>query len=84
MKEISINCAGLTDEAAVYALVARNFGLEDHGENSLDALYDCLIAISQETHVTIFGLNNPEFGEGLRNILQDAEADNFWLSISIQ
>lgn len=84
MKEISINCAGLADEAALYALLAKSLGLDDHGEHSLDMLYEGLIAISQETHVTVFGLNELAFGESFRNTLLDAETDNFWLSISIQ
>ena len=84
MKEISINCAGLTDEAGLFALFARSLDFTGYTGNGLDALYDCLTAINQETHVTIFGLEELAFGQDLRNILLDAETDNFWLNISMQ
>lgn len=84
MKEISINCAGLTDEAGLFALFAKSLDFTGYTGNGLDALYDCLTAINQETRVTIFGLGDLAFGESLRNTLLDAEADNFWLNISME
>ncbi len=83
MKEITINCAGLTDPAEFCALLARHLDLPESSDSSPDTLYDSLTTISQETHVTIFGLDTLEFGEKFRSTLMDAEADNFWLNISI-
>lgn len=82
MKEITINCVGLADEAALHALLAKSLGFEAHYGHNLDALYDCLTEIGQETHVTIFGLDTLEFADSFRQTLLDAEADNFWLQIS--
>lgn len=83
MKEITINCAGLTQPAELYALISKTLEFPHPCEHSLDALYECLTAISHETHVTIFGLETLEFCEEFRSTLLDAEADNFWLTISI-
>ena len=83
MKEITINCAGITQPAELYALLSKNLELGDPHMDSLDLLYEQLTAISQETHVTVFGLDTLEFADGFRNTLMDAETDNFWLNISI-
>ena len=83
MKEITINCAGLTDPAELCALLARQLNIPEPPESSSESLYDALTAISQETHVTVFGLDTLDFGEAFRTTLMDAEADNFWLNISI-
>lgn len=82
MKEITINCAGVADTAALHALLAKSLGFESHYGSNLDALYDCLTEIGQETHVTVFGLDALDFADGFRQTLLDAEADNFWLQIS--
>lgn len=83
MKEITINCAGITQASELYALLAKHLNFPNISDNTPDTLYECLTAISQETHVTIFGLDDLAFGEIFRNTLMDAEADNFWLNISI-
>lgn len=83
MKEITINCAGLTQPAELYALLSKTLEFPEPCGQSPDALYESLVALSQETRVTIFGLDTLEFGEEFRSTLLDAEADNFWLNISI-
>lgn len=84
MKEITIDCTGVANGAALHALIAKTLDFPAHYGRNLDALYDCLTELSQETHITVFGLGNLEFGEGFRQTLLDAEADNFWLHISIE
>lgn len=83
MKEITINCAGIAQPSELLALLSKHLELDGSNVDSLDALYESLIAISQETHVTVFGLDTLEFAEGFRNTLTEAETDNFWLNISI-
>lgn len=83
MKEITINCAGIAQPSELFALLSKHLELDGSKIDSLDALYENLITISQETHVTVFGLDTLEFAEGFRNTLMDAETDNFWLNISI-
>ena len=80
MREISINCAGLEEESSLFALFAKSL---DFTCDSVESLYDGLIAIDQETHLTVFGLEELSFCENIRNVLQDAETDNFWLNISM-
>lgn len=82
MKEISINCTGLSSESELFALLAQTLGFAQ--PTHLDALYDCLTALSQETHITIFGLDDLPGSDAIRSMLENAEADNFWLNISMQ
>ena len=84
MKEITINCADAADEAALYALLAKALHLPDADGLRADDLYDRLTGLSQETHITVFGLDALDFAEEFRNTLQNAESDNFWLNISIE
>lgn len=84
MKEITINCADVANEAALYALLAKSLDFPDPDADHLDDLYDHLTEISQETHLTIFGLDGLEFADNFRSTLLNAETDNFWLNISIQ
>lgn len=84
MKEYSIDCSGIQDEAALHTLLAEQLEFSPHYNHSFDALYDCLTAISQETRITVYGLGELSFSDRFRATLQDAETDNFWLSISLQ
>lgn len=84
MKEYSIDCSGASNAAELHNLLANHLELSGHRGYDLDALYECLTAISHETHITLFGLEELDFSEDLRTTLQNAESDNFWLSISIQ
>ena len=83
MREISINCAGLEEEASLFALFAKSLDFTGHTCDTAETLYDCLTAIDQETHLTVFGLEDLPFCESIRSILLDAETDNFWLNISL-
>lgn len=84
MREISINCAGAADEASLLALFAKSLDFTGYEGNGTEALYDCLTAIDHETRVTVFGLADLPFGQSLQETLLNAEADNFWLNISLQ
>lgn len=84
MKEITIDCTGLANGVALHNLLAKSLDFPSHYGRNLDALYDCLTEINQETHITVFSLDALDFSEGFRNTLLDAERDNFWLHISIE
>ena len=84
MNEYTINCAGLSTPDELPTLLAKHLELPGDYAQNLDALYECLCQISHETRITIFGLDALDFAEEFRTTLQNAESDNFWLSISIQ
>lgn len=82
MREITIDCTGIPNGAALHALLAERLEFPSHYGKNLDALYDCLTEISQQTQITICGLEALDFAEGFRDTLLDAEANSFWLHIS--
>lgn len=77
MKQCILDCAGMTDpevfhDALVEALVLPNW----YGTN-LDALYDCLTAITEPTQITLlhFEQLNERYA-GFKTVFQDAAQDN--------
>lgn len=83
MKEYTITCTGLASAEELYALLERTLDFPDSYSYDPDALYDCLVAISQETRITIYGLDTLAFAEEFNSIFQNAESDNFWLTINL-
>lgn len=84
MKKITIDCTGLSNGAELHDLLAKNLDFPGYYGKNLDALYDCMTEISEETLITVLGLDTLDFAEGFRNTLLDAERDNFWLHIAIE
>lgn len=82
MREITIDCTGIPNGAALHSLLAKSLDFPSYYGKNLDALYDCLTDISQQTQITICGLDTLDFAEGFRDTLLDAEANCFWLHIS--
>ena len=83
MKAISINCAGIESEAQLLALLANDLEFTGFSGENADGLYESLTGINEETYITLFGINDLPFAEGIRATLQDAETDNIWLNISL-
>lgn len=78
MKEITIHCAGL-DKAALHQRLKDALQLPEWYGCNLDALYDCLTEIFEETHLTLVNLPPlPDF----RETLADAAAENEYLTVS--
>ena len=82
MREITIDCTGVTSGIALHALIAKSLDFPSHYGRNLDALYDCLTEINHQTQITFYGLDTLDFADGFRDTLLDAEANNFWLHIS--
>lgn len=83
MKEFTITCTGLATADELYSLLGKTLDFPDGYSHDPDALYDCLVGISQETRVTIYGLDTLAFAEEFQAAFQNAETDNFWLTINL-
>ena len=84
MRECVFDCAGIRDpeefhDALVEALVLPNW----YGTN-LDALYDCLTSITEETHIILRNFAQLE-GQyaGFREVFQDAREANPRIQITM-
>ena len=85
MKQCVFDCSGIRDpeefhDALVEALVLPNW----YGTN-LDALYDCLTSITEETHVIL--RNFAQLGaqySGFQEVFQDAREANPRIRITME
>ncbi len=78
MNEIILPCAGYNKEELHQALKSALHFPQWYG-NNLDALYDCLTEVFEETHLTL--LDFPPL-PGFRETLEDAAKENPCLSVT--
>ena len=75
MKEITINCAGITEKEALHALFAKALHFPEWYGNNLDALYDCLTDL-RNVHLTLENWRSlPDWRAVFKAVLEDAEND---------
>lgn len=78
MKEITIDCRGL-DKSQLHQALKDALTLPEWYGNNLDALYDCLTELSEDTHLIL--INLPPL-PGFRDTLEDAARENHCLTIT--
>ncbi len=87
MRQVSIDCTKMVDEASVHDTFAEALEFPAYYGRTLDALYDMLTE-SSELHLT---LTNPSalgrlfrYGDNLKLTLEDAAKDNDLLTLEYQ
>lgn len=84
MKNITIDCTCIESREQLHSAFAAGLSFPEWYGNNLDALYDCLSAISEPTHVSLPGFRAlGSFAKGFRLVLEDAESENDCLIIDI-
>ena len=83
--EVILDCSKLTDKATAHSYLKSQFSFPDYYGNNLDALYDCLMEVSDCQII----LQNPaalyiggSYGEALLDTLRDAARNNPTLELS--
>lgn len=77
MKHITIDCTGITEPSQLHAALANKLSFPDWYGNNLDALFDCLSDIYEDTTVHFIGWNSLGFWkEGFTATFSDAQAEN--------
>lgn len=81
MKEIILDCAEITDKKQLHALIAEKLEFPDWYGGNLDALYDCLTGVYDETNILLknfAGLekNLGSYALSVRKVLLKADEDN--------
>ena len=83
--EVILDCSKCSDRSSAHAYLKEQFGFPDYYGNNLDALYDCLMELSDCEIL----LQNPaalyemgEYGMALLETLKDAARDNPRLELS--
>lgn len=77
MKIVNIDCAGITDARQLHEILARALTFPDWYGNNLDALYDCLTALGEETVITLCGTQSMgRWEKSFLRVLADAAREN--------
>jgi len=77
--EILIDCAGIENRRQMHDLLREKLSLPMWYGGNLDALYDCLTAVTDQTHLVF--RNFPESARNFRRVLTDASVHNPLLTI---
>ena len=87
MKRVWIDGKHITDMASLHSLVALSLGFPSYYGNNLDALYDCLTDLFEETEITVTNAeylkSSLEKGNAFLNVLKQAAEENEEIKVSI-
>lgn len=85
MREYIIDCSGITDPEVFHDALVEALTLPKWYGTNLDALYDCLTSVTEETTVRLLQFESlKERYAGLRAVLQDAEEANPRITILLE
>ena len=89
MKEFNFDCTNISDKAELHKALAEGLDFPDWYGNNLDALYDCLTGVCEETRIVLRGFAALEeslgsYARSVRRVLLKADADNDYLHVSIE
>ena len=84
MEEITVNCAKIGSMAEIHEILARELQFPAWYGRNLDALHDCLTALTRDTRLTFLHFPALPFPTtGLLRVLRDSENENPHLEISL-
>ena len=81
MKEVLIDCKGITEKDDLIQLFAKHLHFPDWFGGNMDALYDCLTDLEEPTHVILHNYAGPNT---FREALLDAADTDLGFSITIE
>lgn len=77
MKEVIIDCAQITDEAQLHQALFEALSLPEWYGHNLDALFDCLTELWEETHLILQNWDpDATHSDGFQSVFADAAAEN--------
>ena len=81
MKKITIDLTPVCDKEELHTLLSRCLDFPEWYGGNLDALYDCLTGVCEETEITIenFDLLEERMGQyamSFRKVMEKADEDN--------
>lgn len=87
MRNVILNLRGIETKQALHEALAEGFAFPDYYGKNLDALYDCLTDISEETDVEVFLGENSElesYCSLVLKVLEEAAEENDSLRIVLE
>lgn len=88
MTEILLDGSLITEKAQLHTLFAEQLSFPEWYGNNLDALYDCLTDVREETAIKVcsFGRlrdNLGSYADKVKKVLRNAEANNSFIHLMI-
>lgn len=89
MKQVIIDCAAIADRSAFHDILSTALGFPDWYGKNLDALHDCLSAISEDTHLVLENWQAAENSLGhyatrIRTVFLRTEDESIHFHLSFQ
>ena len=82
MKEIIVDCTAVRCAKQFHRVLAEKLGFPEWYGGNLDALYDCLTDLRENTCLTLKGFDTlGDFGNGFRETIVDAAGENPHFSV---
>ena len=77
MREIIIDCSGITEKRQLHETLKEALQLPEWYGHNLDALFDCLTELDEETHLILQNWDHDKaFACGFESVFTDATAEN--------
>lgn len=77
MKSLTLDRNTLSHKEALHPLLARELSFPDWYGSNLDALFDCLTALTEETSITLSDTDSlPPYAQRVVKVLQAAAREN--------
>lgn len=84
MKKVTIDCAGIDSPGQLHQALQDALAFPEWYGRNLDALHDCLCALTEETELTVMGLSRlGRYEVGFRRVLADSQQENPLLKVVI-
>ena len=88
MKEIVISCLEISDKKALHTVFAEGLSFPEWYGGNLDALFDCLTGICEETKIVIDNFaaleeNLGSYAAAFKKVMLKADEDNEKIRIEI-
>ncbi|MBQ8613434.1 MAG: barstar family protein [Ruminiclostridium sp.] len=88
MKKIIINCLEISHKKALHNAFAEKLGFPEWYGGNLDALFDCLTGICEETEIIIEGFaaleeNLGSYAAAFKKVMLKADEDNEKITVKI-
>ena len=76
MKRVTLDCRGVTDARHLHEALKEALGLPDWYGHNLDALFDCLTELDEETLLVLLGWKESAYSGGFELVFADAAMEN--------
>ena len=72
MKEITLDCCQITDEAQLHQALFSALSLPEWYGHNLDALFDCLTELEEDTHLILKNWKHTSYSNSFESVFADA------------